>query len=62
MLRMSVHQTYILLNNGVADLTISFTNRLSKFVFLLLKLNTNLRKSLPKDRMFKLTNISKALL
>ena len=41
---MSLHQAHVLLNNGVADLTIPFTNRLSKFIIQLLKLNTNLRK------------------
>ena len=44
MLRMSLDQAHILLNNGVADLTIPFTNRLSEFRILLLKLNTNLHK------------------
>ena len=62
MSRMSIHQAHILLNNGVADLTIPFTNSLSEFIILLLKLNTNLRKSSPKDGMFKFTNISEALL
>ena len=62
MLRMSLDQAHILLNNGVADLTIPFTKRLSEFIILLLKLNTNLRKSLPKDGMFKFTNISEVLL
>ena len=62
MLRMSLHQTHILQSNGVADLTIPFTNRLSELIILLLKLNTNLRKSLPNDGMFKFTNISEALL
>ena len=56
MLRMSPHQAHILLNNGVADLTIPFTNRLSEFIILLLKLNSNLRKSSLKDGMFKFTN------
>ena len=56
---MSLHQAYILLNNDVADLTIPFTNRLFEFIILLLKLNTNLRKSAPKDVMFKYINISK---
>ena len=37
---MSLYQAHILLNNGVADLTIPFTNRLSEFIILLLKLNT----------------------
>ena len=40
---MSLHQAYILLNNGVADLTIPFT--------------TILRKSSSKHGMFKFTNI-----
>ena len=62
MLRMSLHQVQILLNNGVADLTIPFTNMLSELIILLLKLNTNLRKSSPKDGMFKFTNISEAQL
>ena len=62
MLRMLLHQAHILLNNGGADLAIPFTIRLSKCIILLLKLNTNLRKSSPKDRMFKFTNISEALL
>ena len=52
---MSLHQAHILLNNSVADLT---NNKLSEFIILLLKLNTNLRKSSPKDGMFKFTNIS----
>ena len=52
---MSLHQAHILLNNGVADLTIPYTNRLSEFIFLFLKLNTNLRKSSPKNGMFKFT-------
>ena len=34
------HFTKPILNNGVADLTIPFTNRLSEFIILLLKLNT----------------------
>ena len=59
---MSLHQGHILLNNGVADLTIPFTIRLSEIIILLLKLNTNLSKSSPKDGMFKFTNISEALL
>ena len=59
---MSLHQAHVLLNNGVADLTIPFTNRLSKFIIQLLKLNTNLRKSSPKNSMFKFPNISEALL
>ena len=42
---MSLYQAHILLNSGVADLAISFTNtRLSEFKIVLLKLNTNLRK------------------
>ena len=59
---MSLHQVHILLNNDVADLTISFTIKLSEFIILLLKLNTNLRKSSAKDGMFKFTNNSEALL
>ena len=59
---MSLHQAHILLNKGVADLTIPFTNSLSEFIILLLKLNSNLRKSSPNDGMFKFTNISEALL
>ena len=59
---MSLHQAHILPNNGAAELTIPFTNKLSEFIILLLKLNTNLRKSSPKDGMFRLTNISEALL
>ena len=62
MLRMSLDQAHVLLINGVANLTIPFTNRLSEFIILLLKLNTNLLKSSPKDGMFKFTNISEALL
>ena len=58
MLRMSLHQAHILLKNGVADLTIQFTIRLSEFIILLLKLNTNLRKSSPNDGIFKFTNIN----
>ena len=54
---MSLHQPHILLNNSVAYFTIPFSNRVSEFVILLLKLNTNLRKSLPKDGMFKFANI-----
>ena len=37
---MSLHHVDILLNNGVADLAIPFTNRLSEFIILLFKLNT----------------------
>ena len=59
---MSLHQAHILLNNGVADLTIPFTNMLSEFIILLLKLNTKLRKSSPKDGNFKITHMSEALL
>ena len=59
---MSLHQAHILLNNGVADLTILLNNKLSEFIILLLKLNTNLRKKLPKDGIFIFTNISVALL
>ena len=59
---MSLHQAHILLNNGVADHTIPFTNRLSEFILLLLKLNTYLLESLPKDGIFKFTNISETLL
>ena len=59
---MSLHRAHILLNNGVADLTIQLTNMLSEFIILFSKLNRNLRKSLPKDGMFKYTNISEALL
>ena len=47
MLRMSLRHAYILLNNGVADLTMSFNNslsHLSEFIIQLLKLKTNLRK------------------
>ena len=61
MLRISLHQTHILLNNCVGGPKIQFTNRLSEFIILLLKLNTNLRKSLPKDGIFKYTKISGAL-
>ena len=46
---MSFHQADILLNNGVADLTIPFLNILYEFIILLLKLNTNLRKSSPNN-------------
>ena len=57
MLRMSLHKAHILLNtiNGVADLTIPFTNtsRLSEITSLLLKqcsiTNANLRNSSPKE-------------
>ena len=59
---MSLYHAHILLNNGAADITIPFTNRLSESIILHLKLKTNLRKSLQKDRMFKFTNISEALL
>ena len=59
---MSLHKAHILLNNGVTDFTIPFTNRLSQFIILLLKLNTNLRESSPKAGMVKCTNISEALL
>ena len=54
MLRMSQHQAHILLNNGVADLTVPLTNRLSEFIILLLKLNTNLRISSLKDGILNL--------
>ena len=59
---MSLHQAHVLLNNGVADLTIPLINRLSEFIILLLTLNANLRKSSPKDGMFKYRNISETLL
>ena len=59
---MSLHHAHILLNKSVADLTIPINNKLSEFLIFLLKLNTNLRKSSPKDRMLKFTNISMALL
>ena len=49
---MSLHQAHILRNNGVAELIIPFTNKLSEFIILLLKLNTNLLKSSPQKRMF----------
>ena len=62
MLRMSLQQAHIVLNNGLADLTILFTNRLSEFIILFIKVSTNLRKSLPKDGMFRFANISEALL
>ena len=45
---MSLYQAHILLNNIVADLTIPFTNKLSKFITLHLKQNTNLGKSSTK--------------
>ena len=54
---MSLRQAHILLNKGVAELTMPFTIRLSEVIILLLTLNTNLRKSSPKDGMFKFTNI-----
>ena len=56
---MSFQQAHILLNSDVADLTIPFTNRLSEFIILFLKPNKNLRKSLPKDGMFKFTTFSR---
>ena len=59
---MSLHQAHILLHKSVADLTILLNNKLSEFISLLLKLNTNLRKSSPKDGMFKFTNILMTLL
>ena len=59
---MSLYQAHILLNNSVADLTIPLNNKLSEFIIVLLKLNTNLRKSSPKDGIFIFTNISMALL
>ena len=37
MLIRSLHQTHILLNDCVADLTIPFTSKLSEFIILLLK-------------------------
>ena len=40
MLRISLHQAHILLNNSIADLTIPFTNRVSEFKIVLLKLST----------------------
>ena len=61
-LRISLHQTHILLNNGTGDLTIPFTNELQESWILLLKLYTNFRNNSSKDGMFKLTNISEALL
>ena len=36
-----VHQAHIELNNGIVDVTIPFTNELSHFIILVLKLNTN---------------------
>ena len=54
---MSLQQANILVNNSVADLTIPFTNGLSEFITLLLKLKTNLLKSSPKNEMCKFTNI-----
>ena len=54
---MSFHQAHILLNNGVADLTIPFLNILYEFIILLLKLNTNLRKSSPKNECLNLQTI-----
>ena len=56
---MSLIQAHILLNIDVADLIIPFTNRLSEFIILLLKLNTNLRNSSPKDGMFKFTTFQR---
>ena len=54
------HQAHhIVLNNGVAVLSIPFTNKLSEFIILLLKLIANLHKSSTKDGMFKTTNITK---
>ena len=50
------------LNIGIVDVTISFTNELSDSIILILKLKTNFRKNSLKDGMFKLTNISEALL
>ena len=41
MLRMSLHQVHISLKNGVTDITISFTNKLSEFTIFFIKLNTN---------------------
>ena len=35
---MSLHRAHILLNNGVADLTIQLTNMLSEFIILFSKL------------------------
>ena len=43
---MSIHQAYISLSKVVADIIIPLTIKLSEFIILLLKLNTNLRKSL----------------
>ena len=49
---MPLHQARILLNNVVADFTKPFTDRLSEFIILLLKQNTELRKSSPKINSF----------
>ena len=53
---MSICLAHILLNKGVAELTIPLNIKLSKFIILLLKLNTNLCKSLPKDVLFSITS------
>ena len=56
MLRISLHQTHILLNNGVADFGIPLTNKLSEFKILFLLLHTNVRNSSPKDARMLLVN------
>ena len=61
-MRLFLHQAPYLTKYSVADLTIPFTNRLSEFIFLLVKLNTNSRKNSPKDGMFKFTNFAETLL
>ena len=62
--RISLHQAHIELNNGIVDVAIPFTEftELSDSIILVLKLNTNFRNNSLKDRMFRFTNISEALL
>ena len=49
--RMALNHAHFLLKNVVADLTIPFTNKLSEFIILLLKLNINLRNGSTKVEM-----------
>ena len=60
--RISLHRAHIELNNDIVDATIPSTNELSDSIILVLKLNTNFRNNALKDEIFKLTNISEALL
>ena len=43
--RISLHQAHIELNNGIVDVTMPFTNKLSDSIILVLKLNKNFRNN-----------------